>query len=933
MQFQLLGPVTAHNDDGPVPLGPARQRTVLAVLLTELGTAVAFDQLVDRVWGHEPPQRARETLHTYLSRLRTLLHDAQGPALLRRARSYAIDADPATVDLHRFRMLAEQARRENDDERAARLWSDVLSLWHGTPFGDLDSEWLGAMATALEAERLAALLERNDALLRRGDHAALLPELTAAVADHPLDERLSGQLMLALYRSGRQADGLAHYRQLYDRLVDELGSDPGPALRELHQQMLRQDPGLAVAAARPESRRDPASSGPPAGSPSQLPADIAAFTGRDGALKHLDTLLDAAGDPPSTVVISTIGGTGGIGKTALAVHWAHRVRDRFPDGQLYLNLRGFDPAGQAMSSGTALRTLLELLGVPSAKLPTTMEAQAGLYRGRLAGARMLLLLDNVRDAEQIRPLLPGTPGSMVLVTSRSDLASLVAAEDARPMWLDGLDPDGARLLLARRLGPERLAAEPAAVETIVAACAGLPLALAIVAARAATRPGLPLSAFAADLADRGGRLDALSGPDPATDVRAVFSWSYRALGTAAARLFRLLGLHPGPEIGLSAAASLACLPVPQTRRLLTELTAAHLLTEHAPGRFAFHDLLRAYAAELAHEEDGEPDRLDARRRMFDHYLHSAHATDRWLPATRDPVALAPAAPGVVVTEFADNTEARQWLTDELAVLLAIVQDAADAGFDEHVQLLAWSMATFLLWRGMWHHQITVQDAGLRAAQRLGDRGGQADIHRRLMYAHMMLSRPEQAQGHSLQAVDLYAAVGDHTGSARTHLGLMWFFEQQGRHHDALHHAQQCLEFARRGSDRSVLALGYNAVGWTHTLVGDHQTAIEYCEQALPILEELGQVATMADVWDSLGHAHHQLGHFAEAVEYYELAIARCREMGDQRHEASHLVRLGDVHEDAGDREAARRTWRAALTIYDEIEHPDADSLRAKLKQP
>ncbi|NUT36379.1 MAG: AfsR/SARP family transcriptional regulator, partial [Hamadaea sp.] len=529
MRFQLLGPVSAHNDDGPVPLGSARQRTVLALLLTDLGTAVTFDQLVDRVWGQEPPQRARETLHTYLSRLRTLLQDADGPALVRRARSYTIDADPATVDLHRFRMLADQARQADDNGRAATLWSEALGLWQSTPFGDVDCEWLSATAVALKAERLAALLERNDVLLRQGGHAALLPDLAAGVAEHPLDERFTGQLMLALYRSGRQADALARYRQLHDRLVDELGSDPGPELRSLHQRILRQDPGLAVPAVRPE----PAS---PVAAPSQLPADIAGFTGRDAAIKHLDTLLDAAGDPPSTLVISTIGGTGGIGKTALAVHWAHSVRDRFPDGQLYLNLRGFDPGGQAMSAGTALRTLLELLGVPPAKLPTTMEAQAGLYRGKLAGARMLLVLDNARDAEQIRPLLPGTPGSMVLVTSRSDLASLVAAEDARPMWLDGLDPDGAHLMLARRLGADRLAAEPEAVDAIVAACAGLPLALAVVAARAATRPGLPLSTFAAELADADTRLDALSGLDPATDVRAVFSWSYRALGSAAARL-------------------------------------------------------------------------------------------------------------------------------------------------------------------------------------------------------------------------------------------------------------------------------------------------------------------------------------------------------------------------------------------------------------
>jgi tetratricopeptide (TPR) repeat protein len=543
---------------------------------------------------------------------------------------------------------------------------------------------------------------------------------------------------------------------------------------------------------------------------------------------------------------------------------------------------------------------------------------------------MLLLLDNARDAEQVRPLLPGSPGSMVLVTSRSNLASLVAAEGARPLWLEGLDEDRARLLLARRLGPDRLAAEPDAVDTIVTACAGLPLALAIIAARAATRPTLPLSALAAELADAGGRLDALTGPDAATDIRAVFSWSYRALGAEAARLLRMLGLHPGPDVGVAAAASLARLPVPRTRRLLDELCAAHLLTEHTPGRYALHDLIRAYAVELAYAVDSEDDRFAAQRRMLDHYLLSAYATDEWLPATRDPISPVPASPGVVVTTFTDNPGARAWLTDELAVLLAVMHGTTDPRFDRHLQQLAWSMATFLLWRGHWHHQVSVQEAALRAAERLGDRPGAADIHRRLLYAHMMLGRPDQAHGHGLQAIDLYAAAGDHTGSARTHLGLMWFFEQQGKHHDALRHAMQALEFARRSGNRGVLAVAYNGVGWTHSLVGEHETAITYCEQALPILAELGERATMADVWDSLGHAYHQLGRHREAIDYYQRAVDQSREMGDRRHEASHLARLGDTHSSAGDDAAARRHWQAALAIFADIDHPEAESIRSKL---
>lgn len=933
MRFCVLGPVVAYGVDGIVELGPTRQRTVLATLLVEPATAVKPEQLIDRVWGERPPQRARQTLHTYLSRLRTALEAAGGPTPVRRGGGYLLDVEPTAVDLHRFRELVAAARAA-DDAHAAGLWRDALALWRGTPFDDLDSDWLHGVAAGLERERWAAILDRNDVLLRGADHRSVLADLAPALDEHPLNERLAGQFMVALYAAGRQADALAHYRTLRQRLIDDIGSEPGPALRELHQRILHQDPHLVPGVAAPVTAPQPAAAAPPArpasDAPTQLPADIAGFTGRDDAVEQLDAVLGGAGDPPSATVIATIGGTGGIGKTALAVHWAHRVRGRFPDGQLYLNLRGFDPGGQAMPSGTALRTLLELLGVPPTKLPTTMEAQAGLYRSRLADARMLLLLDNARDAEQVRPLLPGAPGSLVLVTSRSDLASLVAAEGARPLWLDGLDAGQARLLLASRLGPDRLAAEPDAVDTIVAACAGLPLALAIIAARAATRPTLPLSALAAELADAGNRLDALTGPDAATDVRAVFSWSYHALGAEAARLLRVLGLHPGPDIGLAAAASLARRPVPQTRRLLDELCAAHLLSENAPGRYAFHDLIRAYAVELAHAEDSADDRFAAQRRMLDHYLLSAHATDEWLPATRDPISPDPASPGVVVTTFTDNPGARRWLTDELAVLLAVVQGTTDPRFDRHIQQLGWSLATFLLWRGHWHHQISVQEAALRAAHRLGDQPGAADIHRRLLYAHMMLGRREQAHGHSVAALDLYAAVGDNTGSARTHLGLMWFFEQQGEYHDALRHARQALEFAERSGNRGVLAVAYNGVGWTHSLVGEHETAIAYCERALPILEELGERATMADVWDSLGHAYHQLGRHPEAIGYYQRAADQSREMGDRRHEAAHLARLGDVHSSAGDQVAARQSWGAALAIFDDIDHPEAGSTRSKL---
>ncbi|MEH1123171.1 AfsR/SARP family transcriptional regulator [Micromonospora sp. CPCC 206061] len=934
MRFQVLGPVTAYGPDGPVGLGPARQRTVLAVLLVEPGAPVSLDQLMDRVWGERPPQRARGTLHAYLSRLRTVFDGAGGPVLVRRSSCYVLQVAPAAVDLHRFRALVGQARSAGDGE-AARIWCDALDLWRGTPFADVDSDWLRAVATGLEGERLAAVLDRNEVLLRRGEYARLLPELSAAAAAYPLDERLAGQLMLALYACGRQVDAHAHYRSLRDRLIDESGSEPGPALRQLHERVLRHDPTLAAVA--PAGSRDGGSparsagaSGPPADRPAQLPADSPGFSGRGRSLAQLDELLAASGDASSTVVVTAIGGSAGVGKTALAVHWAHRVRDRFPDGQLYLNLRGFDPAGQVMSPAEALPRLLELLGVPAERIPTTVEARAGLYRSRLAGARMLVLLDNARDAEQVRPLLPGTPGVLVLVTSRDQLAGLVASDGAQPVRLDALDASEARQLLAGRLGAARVAAESAAVDGIVAACAGLPLALAIVAARAATNPGFPLSVFAGELADARGRLDALAGPDAATDLRAVFSGSYEALSPPAARLYRLLGLHPGPDLGLAAAASLAGLTAARTRRQLAELIAAHLIIEHTPGRYAFHDLVRVYAAELAGGVDTEPERRAALERMLDYYLHSAHAADRWLPASQHHPVLDLPQPEVVPEAFSGNAAARAWLTIEFPVLLAVLDQNAEAGFDHHIHHLTRALSTYLLWRGLWHHQVTVQAIGLRAASRCADAFGQAEIHRRVAVACALLGRRDDAHSHAQRALAIYREIGDHAGEARGHMTLAWLSTREDRYQDGLAHAEGCLDAAHAGNSQLMRALAHNAIGWCHTRLGNHALAITHGEQAIAEMTEIGDAASMADVWDTLAHAHRGLGQYQRAIDCYQQAIDWNRRFGGGINEANRLTRLGEVHETVGDIEAARQSWQQALEIFADVGHPEAGNLRKRL---
>ena len=626
MQVRLLGPVDAVVDGEARAVRGLRRKAVLAVLALHAGEVVSTGRLTDAVWGQDAPATAVNTLQSHVSYLRTVLGDKG--AILARPPGYLLDLCGDGTDVREAERLLRQAARSPEPAAAVRHLHNALNLWRGRPLADVTGvAWLEEQAERLDLLRLRVEQALSEARLAAGEHAELVPELERMAADHPFDERIVEQLMLALYRSGRQADALAVYQRLRTTLDAELGIGPGQALRDLETAILRQDRALdapALAAAT-------AAAAPLVPVPAQLPPAVPAFTGRSAELASLDALAgldamvpraDGAG-PAATaeVAICAVSGTAGVGKTALAVHWAHRVAGRFPGGQLYVNLRGFDPGGAGLDPGQALHGFLEAFGVPPARIPEDLAAQSGLFRSLLAGKRILVLLDNARSAEQVRPLLPGSPGCLAIVTSRDKLAGLVATEGARPLALDLLTAADARDLLARRLGADRVAAEPAAIACIIAACARLPLALTIAAARAATSPTFPLAAIAAELREAASALDPFDAGESATDVRTVFSWSYRALSAPAARMFRLLGLHPGPDVAVTAAASLAAVPPGQARALLAELTRAHLLAEHAPGRYAFHDLLRAYASELASAQECPADRASAVHRLLDHYLH------------------------------------------------------------------------------------------------------------------------------------------------------------------------------------------------------------------------------------------------------------------------------------------------------------------------
>ena len=664
--------------------------------------------------------------------------------------------------------------------------------------------------------------------------------------------------------------------------------------------------------------------------PAQLPPDVFGFVGRDAELAQLAGITAAAGAEPTAVVISALSGTAGTGKTALAVHWGHRVRGDFPDGQLYVNLRGFDPGGAVLSPSDAVRGFLGALEVPPENIPADLDAQVALYRSLLAGKRMVLVLDNARDSAQVRPLLPGANGCLVLVTSRNELTGLVAGHGARPLNLGLLSPAESRELLARRLGEARLAAAPAAVDEIVDRCARLPLALTIVAARAAMRPELPLVELAAELRDSRERLDALTTDDPASDVRAVFSWSYRALSAPAARLFRLLGLHPGPEVSVSAAASLAGADLATTGQLLDELAGSTLLAESAPGRFTFHDLLRAYAGEQARADEPEEQRRAALRRMVDHYLHTALAADRWLDAQREPVLSAGPDEGVTVQPPESRQAALDWFTVEQPVLVAVVGRAASAGLDTRVWLLAWALETYFFRRWQGHDWVATQHAAMAAAERLGDERLQVSTHKDLAGGFFHLGRTADAERHLLLALKLFEALGDEAAQAGSHLNLGKVYQQQGRHREALEHNRQGHDLFERTGSRYGYASALNAIGWCHAQLGDYAKGVEFCERALAVHHDLGEGTGESETWDSLGYCHHHLGNLAEAQHAYRQGARLFAEFGDTYNQALCLVNLGTVQLDAGEPRQARESWSTALRILQELGHPEAAEVRAKL---
>jgi DNA-binding SARP family transcriptional activator/tetratricopeptide (TPR) repeat protein len=958
LEFGLLGPLQVRRGGVAVPVAPGMQRSLLAALLLRGNAIVPVGELAEVLWGAEVPPSALASLRNVVLRLRRSLGAAGHARIVAEPSGYRIRVEPGELDVDRFEALlgaARDAGRAGSHADVAGLLREALECWRGQPLAGVPSELLAVREVPrLEEMRLQALEARIDADVRLGRHAEVIVELRQLAAAHPLRERLHVMLMLALYRDGQRAGALAVYQAARRVLREELGAEPGDDLARLQQQILAGQPaasgpaeqaavraGAAGRDTQPAAAREPAApaaagsqpasggeSGQPSVVPRQLPAAVPYFTGRAGELAELTQMLSQP-EVAGTVVISAIAGTAGIGKTALALHWAHQAAGHFPDGQLYVNLQGFGPSGAQLSPSAAVRLFLDGLGVTKDRMPASLDAQAALYRSLLAGRRVLILLDNARDSAQVRPLLPGSPGCLVLVTSRDQLTGLAAADAARVLILDVLAEPEAREMLALRIGEARLAAELEVAAELTGLCARLPLALSIVAARAVAQPGLSLAALADEVRAAGARLDALGTGDAATDLRTVLSWSVRQLSELSARMFRLISIHPGPDITVPAAASLAALPRLDAEQVLRDLARAHLISEHRAGRFAFHDLLRAYSLEQAAELESDAERSLALHRLLDHYLHSASNAAQLLSG-RDQIELNPPQPGVRPEDPPDPDRALAWFRAERQVLLAVIQVAADSGCLVHAWQLPWAISTFMNWYGYWHEFVWAQARAVAAAEQLGDLTAQAEAHRYLGLAWKRLDANDEAGAHFTAAAELAAEAGNDALQAMTYFNLAGFLESQGDFSAALRHSERAGHHFRTAGNPRGQAIALSGIGWLHAQLGSYHQALDVCHQALEIFRELrvqeGQAATL----HSLGYAHVQLGQYAEAISCYQQASELDQDVGDQSGRAEIFIHLGDAHEAAGNLAEAIRAWKQALGVFSELGEADTQPVRTRL---
>ncbi len=909
MEFFLLGPLLVRSGGAVVPVPAGKQRVVLAALMFSAGRVVSAPELAEALWGAAPPPSARAAVQNYVARLRNALGEAGRARISTQPRGYLISLAAGELDLTRFEALlalAQSAARDGAWDQAADRARAALALWRGEPLADVESELLASREVPRLTElRLQALETRIDADLQLGHGADVIAELQRLTGVHPLREHLHAQLMLALFRCGRQAEALAAYQTARRMLIEELATEPGAALRELHQRILSADPALASAEPRRPARSDP---WPEA--PRQLPASVAQFAGRLAEVAELTGLPGRAdGERPATVLISAIDGMPGVGKTALAVYAGHLLASRFPDRQLFVDLHGHTPGQDPADPVDVLAELLAADGVNPCYLPASLDGRAAMWRDRLAGRRVLLILDNAASSGQVAPLLPGSAGCLVLVTSRRFLGDLPAP--ATEVQLGILPPDDAQAMFMSQA--PRAAGERAAVAELVALCGYLPLAIALLARLFARHRSWTMADL---IAETRARLLTVTAEN--RTVAAAFEVSYQHLDADRKLFFRRLGLHPGAEIDAYAAAALAGLPLGQAAGHLAALFGDRLLAEPAPRRYRMHDLIRQYARSLAAAEDAS-EQEQAVGRLLDYYQYTAQAADARLarhtrPVPGAPVPVPPAAP-----RMTGRDQACAWLTAERANLADCICYAAERQQHAQVAGLTAAIAAFLRGYGPWPQAITLHTAAAGAAHRLGDQRGEAGALLDLADVQVMTSDYPNATAVLEQALGIFRDIGDRLGEANA-LYILGVVRQQSAADfpAATGLLEQALDIFRDTDDRLGEANALNSMGAVRRLAGDYPEAADLLEQALDIFRDIAHRTGEATALRSLGAVRQLTGDYPAATSLLEQALGISRGIGDQLGVAYALFALGAVRPLAGDSPGAAGVLEEALGIFRDI---------------
>lgn len=958
----VLGPLKVRRDhDTVLEVGSPMARTLLGLLALQAGEVVGLDAIVDLLWPHDPPRTCQQLIHTYVRQLRQILEpgrDARAPArvLCRTAGGYRLDLDADRLDLAEFEQVARRAAQawsSGAAEAAWQLYTEAWNCWRGPLLAGSPARLRDHPAAAAATRaRLATILEGADVALGLGYCDRMIGPLQAACAEEPLHEGLTARLMLALAADGDQAAALQLFGTVRRRLDEQLGVEPGRELQAAYLRVLR---GQLPVAMRPMPSAPQVSAAQGAATvPAHLPIDVAGFTGREADLRALDDLLPAPDLHAAQPVIVTIAGMGGVGKTALAVHWAHRVRDRFPDGQLYVNLRGYSEDGP-LRPIDALAGLLHALGVSADRVPADETQAAAMYRSRLSGRRVLVLLDNAISAQQVRPLLPSGPGSLAVVTSRERMAGLVARDGARWSTLDALPPQESAALLDRMLGAQRVAAEPEAAAQLARLCAHLPLALRIAAANLAIRPRHRIAAYVERLS-AGDRLAALEADgDSSTAVRATFKLSCSSLPAVEQRVFRLLGVVPGPDTTADAVAALAGLAPTEAERILDRLAGRHLVIEHVPGRYTLHDLLRLYAGELAAEAEAEADRAAAVHRFAAHfraglaraaqllYPYLLHLPGPYAPvplvsAGAGPTPAVPAAPAVAAAPdvptasgpapFPDGAAALAWLDLERDNLVALIVHLAERGH----HAAAWGLADlingyFMLRLNLVDWQV-VAEAASRASYAGGDTSVQAAAEIRLGMVHDVQCRYSVASGHHSRAAALARQAGWTACQAVALNNLArssWVDGDVDMTVELLTEALALNRAAgRRAGEAVTLAnLAVARAEWGLVRGGEeHRASLEAAEslltEALEMHRRIGDARNEGDTLRCLAQVHRDAGALPRALELAEQALHLARITEDVRFEITALNALATVRVRLGQGESGLECHALALRAAREI---------------